>query len=104
MQAVKRSDQLSQQLEQEQQLRSVAEACLMDNRVSWQHIHCLATDVRTYCTALQTAADSIGLVLVIVVVVHARSTVSFAMLTLFIDGDLQATLCGSQAPVGRWRS
>ena len=36
-----------QQLVQEQELRSVTEEALMEDRVAWQHVHSIATDSHT---------------------------------------------------------
>ena len=56
---MKKSEQLGQQLEQEQQLRSVAESCLMENRMTWQNVHRLATETRAQCTALHSIAERV---------------------------------------------
>ena len=42
-------DRVRSQLEQERQLRAVTEACLMDDRVAWQHVSAVVSETLQHC-------------------------------------------------------
>jgi len=52
-------EMLRSQLEQERQLRTVTEACLMEDRVAWQHVAAAATDTLQHCAVLTDALSSV---------------------------------------------
>ncbi|KAL3885199.1 hypothetical protein ACJMK2_025290 [Sinanodonta woodiana] len=54
-QAVDQIDKLKAQVKQEQQLRSVTESCLMEERTAWQHVQRIVMDTRQQCEELREA-------------------------------------------------
>ena len=49
LQAYDQSEKLKAQVAQERELRSVTEGCLMEDRKTWQQIHCITMETRQHC-------------------------------------------------------